>query len=159
MIDMQTDPDSIRSSLYIDAPPETVFRALTDAKQLLQWWGSETSYRSTDWTVDVRPGGRWRSKGSNVAGRPFLVEGEYVEVEPPRRLSYTWKPSWVDVPATLVVWELAPEGRGTRVVTVHSGFTGHPRALEDHRSGWPSVIGWLAAWCESRAAQAIRQVV
>jgi uncharacterized protein YndB with AHSA1/START domain len=110
MIDMETDSDSIRGSLYIDAPPVTVFRALTDPKQLAQWWGSETTYRCTDWSLDLRPGGAWRSAGKNASGRPFCVEGEYVEIVPSRRLSYTWKPSWVDVPPTLVRWELAPEG-------------------------------------------------
>ncbi|MGH9366985.1 MAG: SRPBCC family protein [Thermoanaerobaculia bacterium] len=151
MIDMQTDSDSIRGSLYIEAPPETVFRALTDTKQLLQWWGSETTYRCRDWSADPRPGGKWRSQGHNASGAPFSVEGEYTQVDPPCLLAYTWKPSWVDAPATLVRWEFAPEGRGTRVTMAHTGFAGHSLALADHRKGWPGVAGWLTAWCESRA--------
>jgi uncharacterized protein YndB with AHSA1/START domain len=151
MIDLQADSDSIQGGLLIEASPETVFRALTDPKQLLQWWGSETAYRCTDWSVDLKPGGAWRSEGRGASGQPFSVTGEYTEVVPPRRLAYTWKPSWVDAPPTLVRWELEPTGRGTRVVLVHSGFSGYPLALESHRGGWPNVIGWLVAWCETPA--------
>jgi uncharacterized protein YndB with AHSA1/START domain len=159
MIEMQTDSDSIRGTLFIDAPSEIVFGALTDPEQLVRWWGSETSYRCTKWSVDLRPGGAWRSEGVNASGRPFFVEGKYIEIEAPSRLAYTWKPSWVDAPATLVRWELSREGRGTRVTTVHSGFEGYRFALADHRGGWPSIIEWLTAWCEARDREENRLAV
>jgi uncharacterized protein YndB with AHSA1/START domain len=79
------DQDAIQGEVQIAAPPERVFQALTDPRQLMQWWGQKGMYHGTDWKGDVRPGGKWRCEGvSDVDGAPYHVGGEYVEVDPPR---------------------------------------------------------------------------
>jgi uncharacterized protein YndB with AHSA1/START domain len=101
------DQDAIHGVVHIAAPPERVFQALTDPRQLLQWWGQKGMYHHTDWKADVYPGGQWRSDGvSDVDGSPYHVSGEYVEVNPPRAVSYTWVASWAGPHKTLVRWEL-----------------------------------------------------
>jgi uncharacterized protein YndB with AHSA1/START domain len=83
--------DAVQLEIQIATPPDRVFQALTDPRQLLQWWGQKGMYRGTSWTTDVRPGGQWRSEGvSDTDGSTFNVSGEYLEVDPPGTLAYTW---------------------------------------------------------------------
>jgi uncharacterized protein YndB with AHSA1/START domain len=47
-------------------------------------------YHHTKWTADVRKGGAWRSEGvGDHDGSSYNVSGEYLEVDPSRRLVFT----------------------------------------------------------------------
>jgi uncharacterized protein YndB with AHSA1/START domain len=143
------DQDVIQAEVHIAAPPERVFQALTDPRQLMQWWGQKGMYHHTSWRSDVRPGGGWRSEGvSDTDGSPYHVGGEYVELDPPRRLSYTWVASWSAPLATLVRWELEAASGGTTVRLRHSGFAGATAAVQGHYQGWLRVIAWMQAFVE-----------
>lgn len=144
------EEDTIVSELEIEAPPAIVFAALTDPKQLQQWWGDEKTYRADHWTVDARKGGKWRSEGKSVTGQPFFVEGEYLEIDPPKVLAYTWKPSWIEVSPTVVRFVLTARGNGTHLVVTHSGFSGNNTARDNHAQGWPGVLNWLRVYVERR---------
>lgn len=155
------DQDTIVVEIFIAAPPERVFQAITDPKQMPLWWGQQGLYRVMEWKGDVRPGGKWVSSGVAADGSPFEVDGEYLEVDPPRLLTHTWKASWANMPKTTVRWELEPQdvhglqhrgpqkmGKGTLVKLRHSGFAGHPKAAADHGQGWVRVLGWMQAFVE-----------
>ncbi len=133
----------ILARVEIAAAPERVFRALT-TEELARWWGADDMYRTTGFTIDLRPGGRWRSDGKGADGEPFHVEGEVLEVDPPRRLVQTWKPSWEPGPATTITYTLDAIDGGTRVTLRHTGFT-NPQSCDGHANGWPRVLGWLSA--------------
>jgi uncharacterized protein YndB with AHSA1/START domain len=87
-------------------PYEQVCRALTDPAQVLQWWGQNGVYRCAGWEIDLRPGGKWVTRGVGADGKPFRVAGEYLEVNPPRALEYTWTASWSGDLKTTVRWKL-----------------------------------------------------
>ncbi|MGZ0188756.1 MAG: SRPBCC family protein [Alphaproteobacteria bacterium] len=70
------------------APIEKVWRAWTDAEQLMRWFGG-TKGDFDAMEVDVRVGGRWRFVMSGHDGASTL-EGEYLVVENQSRLVYTW---------------------------------------------------------------------
>jgi uncharacterized protein YndB with AHSA1/START domain len=153
--------DAVVAEIFIAAPPERVFQALTDPQQMPQWWGQQGVYRITEWKGDVRPGGKWSSAGVGADGRSFRVEGEYLEVDPPRRLVHTWMPSYRSLPQTVVRWELEPHsvhglqhagprkmGMGTMVKLRHEGFAGTPQAAHEHAQGWIRVLGWMQAFVE-----------
>ena len=140
--------EAITLDTFIAAPPERVFQAITDPRQLVQWWGQPGLYRTTEIQADLRPGGHWRTAGVGADGNPFHVEGEYREVDPPRPLVHTWRPSYRNIPETLVRWELAAEKSGTRVRLNHSGFVGAADACRDHGNGWTKVLGWVQAFVE-----------
>jgi uncharacterized protein YndB with AHSA1/START domain len=156
------DQDAIVAEIFIAAPPERVFQALTDPAQLPRWWGQNGMYRITESTADVRPGGKWSSVGVGADGTSFRVDGEYLEVDPPRLLVHTWIKSWPGGPQqTIVRWELEPRqvhglqqrgplrmGTGTVVRLRHEGFTGALEAARDHAKGWQLVMGWLQAFIE-----------
>jgi len=136
----------ILARVEIAATPERVFRALT-TEELAKWWGADDMYRTTSFVIDLKPGGRWRSEGTGNDGEAFHVEGEVLEVDPPRRLVQTWKPSWAPGPATTIAYTLDAIDGGTRITLRHSGFT-TAQECEGHSDGWVRVLGWLGAHLE-----------
>ena len=153
MADVESHQGTILAAITVAAAPERVFRALTEPHELMRWWGSDALYRSTSWTIDLRPGGKWWSEGKGADGRPYRVEGTFVVVDPPRRLAYTWNHSWPTggeaAPETLVTWVLVPSGAGTLVTLTHSGFVPKSDDVRNHGAGWDRVLGWMKAHVES----------
>jgi uncharacterized protein YndB with AHSA1/START domain len=155
------EQDAVVAEIFIAAPPERVFQAITDPRQTPQWWGQQGMYRITEWKGDVRPGGKWSSVGLSADGSSFRVEGEYLEVDPPRLLVHTWMASWTGQLQTVVRWELEPRdvhglqgrgpqrmGTGTMVKLRHTGFAGEPKAALGHSEGWKRVLDWVQAFVE-----------
>lgn len=129
--------------IEIDAPPERVFQALTDPGEIPQWWSEEGHYRTTTAEIDLRPGGRYRLAGESARLGTFEVTGVYRVIDAPRRLVFTWTPSWQEeARASVVDISLESAGPRTRVRVVHRGFTG-AAARDEHAGGWPSVLGML----------------
>jgi uncharacterized protein YndB with AHSA1/START domain len=149
--------DAVSCDIFIAAPRERVFQAISDPQQVVQWWGQPGMYRTTDFQMDLRPGGAWRSAGMGADGKEFHVEGVYREVDPPRLIVYTWRSSWMNNLETLVRLELEPEHSGTRVRIQHSGFAGFPAAAKDHGNGWVRVLSWLQAFVERNETIDTRQ--
>ena len=149
------EQNTVEEEILIAAPPKRVFQALVDPEQLLQWWGQKGIYRGKRWTTDLRPGGKWRSEGTSERdGSPFEVHGEYLQIDPPRLLEFTWIASWAGPMNTVVRIELSPSSGGTLVRLRHSGFT-TPAQLQAHR-GWPQVLGWLQAFLEKGETVSMR---
>jgi uncharacterized protein YndB with AHSA1/START domain len=155
------DHDTILAEIFIAAPPERVFQAISDPAQLSQWWGERNLYRVTEGTADLRVGGKWTSDGVGADGTKFRVEGEYLKVDPPRRLVYTWIASYQGPLKTTVHWDLEPQsvhalhphgpkkaGTGTLVKLRHEGFASVPQAAASHGEGWKRVFGWLQSYVE-----------
>jgi uncharacterized protein YndB with AHSA1/START domain len=136
---------TIHASIEIEAAPEVVWDALTEPAQLMSWWGSPDTYRTFDWQVDLRPGGKWSSRAERLDGsNQGVVHGEYLEVERPHVLVYTWIPSWDGDAETTIRMELAATAAGTRVKVRHSGFADRTASGAGHAQGWVRVLGWLA---------------
>ena len=119
----------------IAASPETVFGFFTDPAKMVQWMGTEA-------TLDPRPGGVCRI---NPAGHAVML-GEFVEVEPPRRIVFTW--GWeteifsTPPQSTTVEVSLIPDGAHTIVRLAHRRL--RPGALPFHRAGWEHYLPRLA---------------
>lgn len=136
----------VRAVMEVAASPEKVFSALTDPKQLEKWWGSDDMYRTFDWVSDLRPGGvRTCQARSPKGGELSTVKGEYVVVDPPKLLEFTWLASWEPGSTpTKVRVELDPVPAGTRVTVVHSGFGGDEQKRQGgYAEGWTRVLDWL----------------
>ena len=153
------DQNAVVAEIFIAAPPARVFQAISDPSQSQRWWGQEGLYRITNAVADVRPGGKWRSDGVGADGQSFYVEGEYLEVDPPRLLVHTWIGSYSGTLKTVVRWELEPQsvhglhptgpkksGTGTLVRVRQEGFAGNGDLAKDHGNGWQRVLGWLEAF-------------
>jgi uncharacterized protein YndB with AHSA1/START domain len=155
------DQNAVVAEIFIAAPPTRVFQAISDPNQLPQWWGQPGLYRVTKSTMDLRPAGKWRSDGIGADGKAFYVEGEYLEVDPPRLLVHTWIGSYSGPMKTIVRWELEPHtvhglhpsgpkksGTGTLVRVRQEGFAGNLEFATSHGEGWKRVLGWLEGYLE-----------
>ena len=141
----------IHASVEIAAPPERVFRALTDGSEVVRWWGSPDTYRLEEFTADLRVGGQWRSRGVAADGKPFQATGEFLEVDPPRLLVQTWNPDWAPGLKTTLTYRLDAIPGGTRLTLRHEGFGAHREAFEGHTRGWERVLGFLNDYVTGRA--------
>jgi uncharacterized protein YndB with AHSA1/START domain len=111
----------------IAATPETVFSYLTDPVKFVAWMGTRAE-------LDPRAGGRYRID----VGAGNVAAGEYVEIEPPHRLVFSWGwegDSAVPPGSTLVEISVAPAGSGSVLRLRHLGLpTADQRNL--HQAGW-----------------------
>ena len=86
-----TDKQTLRIERTFQAPAEAVFDAWTSEEVLRRWWHLEHDGETTAAEVDLRVGGVVR-----VAMRDPNEDvehgggGNYTEIEPPRRLAFTW---------------------------------------------------------------------
>ncbi len=120
----------------LSAPRERVFALLTEPAELPAWWGPH-GFAIPSVEVDLRPGGRYRFVMQPPAGDAFHLSGEFLEVDPPQRLAYTftWEEPTPDDRETVVVLTLRDSGTGTEVTLTQGEFATEER-LELHRAGW-----------------------
>jgi uncharacterized protein YndB with AHSA1/START domain len=131
-------PRVVRLSRTLDAPPERVWRALTEAGELEAWfWPREYGTRAS---ADARVGGRYRLEAPQRE-RELAVDGEFLEVAPPRRLVLTWR--WGgDDPASVVRIDVLGNERGSGLVLEHEGLA--PGDVAGHEQGWSDSLDRLA---------------
>lgn len=128
--------DAVEVEVRIAASPETVFDFFVDPKLMIQWMGRAVE-------ADPRSGGILRCDIRDET----VVRGEYVEVDRPRRVVFTW--GWegdgpsIDPGESTVEVLLAPDGDGTHLRLVHSGLPTVDSA-ERHGHGWRHYLGRLA---------------
>jgi len=144
--------DRIEREIIINAPQDRVWAVLTEADHVAHWFGDSAE-------VDLRPGGKmvfgWKEYGNHHA----RVEG----VEAPGFFSYRWARAAGAEPAdgnsTLVEFTLIPEGSGTRLRVVETGFASldaseeeKGTAVKENSEGWISELGELQEYAERRPA-------
>jgi uncharacterized protein YndB with AHSA1/START domain len=121
------------------APADRVWRALTDPAALAAWFWPQRFAPTAD--VDLRVGGRYRIDGPAVG---MAVSGEYVTVEPPHKLVFTW--IWDGEPGeTLVTIELTPSDTGTELTVRHERFADDANR-DNHAQGWLDCLDRLPEW-------------
>jgi uncharacterized protein YndB with AHSA1/START domain len=131
--------DSIVREVVYPHPPELVWRALTDPEHIGRW------LMESDFRPEV--GHRFTFHTNPRPGFDGTVRCEVLEVDPPRRLAYTWQGGggWMREPTT-VTWGLEPVDGGTRVRLEHRGFTGLRGSVLRGMilgPGWGRIVGKL----------------
>jgi len=126
----------VEREIHIDASPDTVFEFFTDPVKMVRWKGESA-------TLDPRPGGIYRVEMNEQA----IAVGEYVEVDPPNRIVFTWgwEGGYASTPpgSSTVEVTLTPDGDGTLVRLVHSRLS-TPESAEAHGHGWDQYMPRLA---------------
>jgi len=137
---------TITNRIEIKASPERVFEAWVTPEQMIEWWGEDGLYHVTEWECDLRVGGKWVSRGVGHDGSTFTVHGEYIKVDRPHALSFTWNPDW-DPTETTVELTFERTTNGTLLSVTHSGFSSG-QSRDGHNEGWTRVLGWLRGYVE-----------
>ena len=133
---------NILASVEIAAPAGRAFQPLTSA-EIASWWVKPDVFETREWTGDVRIGGRWRASGVRVDGTPWTLEGEFLEVDPPRRLVHTWQPPGAPGTPSVVTYLLEVIEGGTRLTLRHTGVM-PADACMGACMGWESCLAHLA---------------
>ena len=140
---------SILATVEIAAPPQRVFQALA-SREVTSWWVRPGFFDTREWTGDVRVGGRWRASGIG-RGKPYALEGEFLEIDPPRKLVHTWHPVGSPEPPSTVAYLLEPTATGTRITLRHTGVTSRDGTM-GNAMGWETSFAALAKAFESAEA-------
>jgi uncharacterized protein YndB with AHSA1/START domain len=128
----------------IAAPPERVFSYWAEPELLVKWWGPE-GFDIPVHSLDIRPGGAWRTTMRSPDGKRMTVSGVYRVVEKPQRLVFTW--AWEDETGargqeTEVTVTFAAAPGGTRLVIEQKGFA-TVDSRDQHARGWSSTLNCL----------------
>lgn len=128
--------------------PERCFGLWTDPGEVRRWWGPKDrngvpfEAHTVDW--DVRTGATWRIGMVAPDGTRFWQSGEMIEVNPPNLLRFTFH--WVENgrrgPTTEISVRFVPEGSGTRMLFVQSGFA-DTEIRDGHSDGWNECLDRL----------------
>ena len=121
----QSKTRSIIVEREIAFPPEKIWRALTQPHLIGEWLMKNDFKPVVGHSFGLRA--EWGS-----------VECEVLEVEPHRKLSYTWGDHDLK---TVITWTLADTEKGTRLRMEQSGFRqDQPRYYGGARAGWPQLF-------------------
>lgn len=128
------DRDEVVHEIVLAAPPHVVFAHLIDPEKLVRWIGLTAE-------LDPRPGGVFRFEV--VPGE--FCQGSYVEVDPPRRVVFTWgwtNPMMQTPPSSSTVDVTLKEfDGGTWLRLVHRGLGAAAQPMHD--DGWSQFLARL----------------
>lgn len=130
-------PGPVEVRTRIDAAPETIFDFFTEPDKMILWMGRRAELRPT-------PGGVFRCEINDS----HFASGEFVELEPPHRLVFSWgwegEDASVAPGASTVEVRLVPDGPRTEVVLTHRDLPS-AEAAASHGRGWSHYGARLAA--------------
>jgi uncharacterized protein YndB with AHSA1/START domain len=126
---------SIEVEEYLPFAPARVWRALTDQDMLTKW------LMPGDFQPTVGHQFTFRTAPIPSANFDGIIQCRVLELEPERKLKFSWVGGSLN---TTILWQLTPEGTGTRLRMVHDGFDpNNPIDQFAHKnmgSGWRSTI-------------------
>jgi uncharacterized protein YndB with AHSA1/START domain len=137
-----TTLQTLRLTRRFDAAPERLFDAWTDPKLAAGWLFTTPNSEAHSVEIDLRVGGRWEIVDRR-GGVDYRAIGEYLRVERPSRLAFTFgMPQFSDAFTTVVV-EIAPDGAGAVMTLTQDGLAAD--AVAALEQGWGDMFDALAA--------------
>lgn len=121
----------INMSAVYPHPIETVWRAITDRNAIAEWL-MENDF-------EPKLGHKFQFRAKPMGGWDGIVHGEVLEVDPPRKLRYSWRTNVIDTMLTITLQTVA---EGTALKLEHSGFRGFKPVMISFLmgSGWKSIL-------------------
>jgi uncharacterized protein YndB with AHSA1/START domain len=146
-----TDSRTLRMERTYRAPAQAVFDAWTSPEVLRRWFHAEHDWETTVAEVDLRVGGTVRVVMRDpAADAEYGGGGVYTEVDPPRRLAFTWL--WDDNSTRMLIEiDFEESGGATTVRFTHSGLWDE-EAVRAHEGGWTRAFENLARALEGGSA-------
>jgi uncharacterized protein YndB with AHSA1/START domain len=133
--------------IYIKTTPERLWQAITDPEMRRKYTFGVVV--TSDWT----PGSRYEGTTGSETVSPTLtiLEGENLEVDPPRRLVQSFRALWSDdvknEGTSRVTWEIEPIGDSCRLTVTHDQL--REGANDELYGGWPMVLSGLKTLLET----------
>jgi uncharacterized protein YndB with AHSA1/START domain len=134
---------------YIETTAEKLWEALTSSEFSKRYWFN--TELKTDWKIG--------SPFALVMNGTTTDVGEVLELDRPRRLSYTFRHVLDDEMRnerpTKVVFNLEPHGKLVKLTLTHEGFAEGSKLLDGISKGWPAIMWSLKSLLERDTALAI----
>ena len=131
---------SARLTRRLDAAPERVFDAWLDPKVASRWLFTSSTSQANDTQIDARVGGKWRISDRR-GDVDYMGHGEYLEIDRPRRLVFTFGMPQFSPAFNRVTVEIEPDGTGSILTLTHEGVPESDKAgLE---MGWGDMFDHL----------------
>lgn len=139
---------AIERSIWINAPRERVWLAITDPDQVAQWFAPGTSFKSTGSEV----GARLYVEGPATGAELFVQILEHSD--PPHRLVLRSQPTPPE-PPFITSYQLEEEQGGTRLTFSYAGYEGLPQELrqqlmDENGTGFTLMLGNVKAFIEGK---------
>lgn len=152
--EIETSASSLDRVLMItrdfDAPRALVFKAWTDPKHLVRWWGPK-DFTLPHYQQDFRVGGAYRLCMRSPEGEDHWVWGVYREIVEPERIVFTWnRDPHPEMPRaeSVVSVTLVEHAGGTRL-TLHHAIFQSTRDRNEHVGGWTECLERLGSYVET----------
>lgn len=138
----------LRLEKRINADPTRLFRAWLSAEDLSKWFLPEDAVNIQSATLDPKPGGKFLIN-MVLNGKVLPHEGEYREIDEPKKLVFTWKSIATggrDTLVTITFDSIAdPSNKKqkpqTLVTLIHERLASEE--IESHRNGWTGILNGL----------------
>ena len=138
--DQPVDKPSLVLHRKFSVAPQKVWRAWTEPEALKGWFGPGGPQAVSVADVDLRVGGRFRLVFGASDGNEHEAAGIYREVQPNRKLVFTWCwPRTTPDRVSQVTILLRPEGKGTDMEFRHEQFFDQA-ARDGHERGWTETF-------------------
>jgi uncharacterized protein YndB with AHSA1/START domain len=133
----------------MDAPRERVFSMLTEPAELAKWWGPR-GFTTPQIELNLSVGNGYRFGMQPPDADLFHLSGQFLEIDPPSHLVYTfrWEEPAPDDRETVVRLSLDALGEATQIWLSQGKFATQER-LALHRSGWTDGFEKLRRLIES----------
>jgi uncharacterized protein YndB with AHSA1/START domain len=143
----EVEPGAVRVERLLPARVEEVFAAWTDPARMARWF---SPIGRAEVEADVVVGGRIRVVMVDADVR-IEHDGEFLEVQPPERLSFTWRSRYTGDAPSVVTVEFHDQDGSTRLVLHHDRLP--PEARASHEGGWGAILDRLSAVLDPGARQ------
>ena len=126
----------------LNAPIATVYEALTSKDAIAKWFGPSDDMNVTVHAWDFKVGGGYKVEFRTPEGEKHTCHGNFKEIVPQKKLSYTW--SWEEQPPidTLVSFVIKANGNKTDLQVTHDGFPAED-TRDHHEQGWTGSLARL----------------
>ena len=124
-----------------DAAPEKVFDAFLDVSIARRFLFATATGEMIEAEVDPRVGGRYTFTERRPEMGDVMHTGEYIEIDRPRRLVFTFGVPKFDPGFTTVTVEIQPDGEGCVLTLTNEGVP--PQYQDGNRDGWTRIVAGL----------------
>ncbi len=135
------EKSEIKKTIVVNSNSSNVFRKISDENELKKWWVDIP-------ILEKKVGGhlmfRFLKENSEMLKKDYVVKGKVLQIEPDKKLVYTWKP--VDdpnFPNSIVDWTIEPiNSNNTKITLTHSGLQGC-KTFDLLEAGWDFFLNKL----------------
>jgi uncharacterized protein YndB with AHSA1/START domain len=148
---MEESPgETLTVTRTVPAQRKRVFRAWTRPAELKKWWSIGEGWKTSSAKVDLRVGGKFSIGNEPPGGGAVVITGEFLVVEPPSKLVYTWIFPGNTTEESMITVEFRDLGKQTEVVVTHAKAS--KAMLLEAIEGWDTALAGLEVYLGRLAA-------